>query len=89
MGLNITYRDLDFFFGQNIVLVCDPSIVMKDLYEKPCLKCQLRWVVQCGLNPMIFLNHFFHKKIGKVLNLNTYFSYFSSKINFLKNDFTK
>jgi hypothetical protein len=38
---------------------------------------------------MIFLNHFFHKKIGKVLNLNTYFSYFSSKINFLKNDFTK
>jgi hypothetical protein len=84
MGLNITYRDLDFFFGQNIVLVCDPSIVMKDLYEKPCLKCQLRWVVLGGLNPMIFLNHLFHKKIGKVLNFNTFFHIFPPESIFSK-----
>jgi len=71
------------------VFVCDPSIVMKDFYEKPCLKCQFRWVVPGGLNPMIFLNHFFRKKVGKVLKLKHIFSYFSSKIDFLKNDFTK
>ncbi len=71
------------------MFVCDPSIVMKDFYEKPCLKCQLRWVVPGGLNPMIFFKSFFSLKDWESFEFKHILSYFSSKINFLKNDFTK
>lgn len=37
-----------------------------------------------GLNPMIFLNHLFHKKIGKVLNFNTFFHIFPPESIFSK-----
>jgi hypothetical protein len=41
----VIYRDLEFslfYFGQIVVFICDPSIVVRDIYTKPCVKCEFR-----------------------------------------------